>query len=274
MMRRQVFMLSDGTGITAEHLGNSLMSQFRSIQFDKQTIPYLDAPEKAQQAIQKINDIFAKTSLQPLVFMTIVNLEIAEMIRQSKAIVFDLFNTFIEPLEHALQTKSSYTVGQAHSAAANQQIYIHRIDAVEFSLNHDDGLHAKNYEEAELILIGVSRCGKTPTCLYMALHFGIKAANYPFTEDDLNWQKLPTVLKPHKHKLFGLVIHPERLQQIRSARAPNSHYASLEQCRIEVNELRMLYQKEKVPYLDSTNHSVEEIATKILAMMGLKRVSP
>ncbi|MCX7116290.1 MAG: kinase/pyrophosphorylase [Gammaproteobacteria bacterium] len=269
-MKQPVFMLSDGTGITAEHLGNSLMSQFGHIEFDKQTIPYIDTLEKATAAIHKINEAHTSSQHAPLIFMTIVHLDIVNLIKSSGAIVFDLFNTFIEPLEQALETKSSYTVGQTHSAT-DTQTYYHRIEAVEFSLSHDDGLHTNQYDQADIVLIGVSRCGKTPSCLYMALHFGIKAANYPFTEDELNWHALPPSLKPHQSKLFGLFIHPERLHHIRSERSPGSHYASMEQCRREINEIVTLYKKEKIPYLDSTKFSIEEISTKILALMGLKR---
>jgi [pyruvate, water dikinase]-phosphate phosphotransferase / [pyruvate, water dikinase] kinase len=270
-MKRHVFMLSDGTGITAEHLGNSLMSQFREITFEKQTLPYIDTPTKAQEVISKINQCIEKTQNPPLVFMTIVNLEISALIQSSQAIVFDLFNTFIEPLEQALKTKSSYTVGQSHGVS-NTEFYTHRIEAVEFALNHDDGIRAQGYEKADIILIGVSRSGKTPSCLYMALHFGIMAANFPFTEDILNWHDLPESLKPYKKKLFGLTIHPERLQHIRSERSPGSHYATLDQCRREILELEDLYKRERIPYLDSTKFSIEEIATRILAMTGLKRL--
>lgn len=269
-MKRHVFMLSDGTGITAEHLGNSLMSQFGNIHFEKQTIPYLDTVEKANKAVETINATCIDPNLPPLVFMTIVRHEIAHTIQASKAVVFDLFNTFIEPLEKTLHTKSSYTVGQAHSAT-DVSSYYHRIAAVEFALTHDDGLKTNQYQQADLVLIGVSRCGKTPSCLYMALHFGIKAANYPFTEDEVNWYQLPAALKPYHHKLFGLYIEPERLHLIRSERSPGSHYASIEQCRHEIHDIVALYRKEKIPHLNSTQYSIEEISTKILAMMGLKR---
>lgn len=270
MMNRHVFILSDGTGITAEHLGNSLISQFSGIHFERQTIPYIDSSTKAAVAIEKINACYQEAGQEPIVFMTMVNPDIANQIKSSHAVVFDLFNTFVEPLEKALKTKSSYTVGQAHGVS-NTEIYTHRIEAVEYALNHDDGVHAKGYEKADIILIGVSRCGKTPSCLYMALHFGIMAANYPFTEDDLSWHELPKLLKPFKKKLFGLTINPERLQHIRSERSPGSRYASLEQCRREILEIEDLYKREQIPYLNSTKFSIEEISTKVLAMAGLKR---
>ncbi len=269
-MKRYVFMLSDGTGITAEALGNSLTTQFENVQFEKTTIPYIDSIEKAEDVVLRINESFQKQGIKPLVFMTLVNPEIRSYIKKATACVFDLFNTFIGPLEQELAEKSSYTVGRTHGVADNKS-YTHRIDAVDYALSHDDGIKTKGYEKADIILIGVSRCGKTPSCLYMALQYGILAANYPFTEEDLSYFHLPEVLKPYKEKLFGLTIDVERLQQIRTERRPNSKYASAEQCRIEVTEVESMYKRERISYINSTKYSIEEISTKILAASGLKR---
>ncbi|WP_028388501.1 posphoenolpyruvate synthetase regulatory kinase/phosphorylase PpsR [Legionella fairfieldensis] len=269
-MKRYVFMISDGTGITAENLGNSLITQFENIQFEKLTIPYIDTIEKAEKAVDRINACHEETGIQPLIFMTLINPEIVHTIKQAKARIFDLFNTFLGPLEHELNVKSSYTVGRTHGVA-NLQSYAHRIEAVDYALAHDDGIKTQGYEKADIILIGVSRCGKTPSCLYMALHFGVLAANYPFTEDDLTFSHLPDVLKPYKNKLFGLTIDAERLQQIRTERRPHSKYASSEQCRLEVSEIEAMYKRENIPYLNSTRYSIEEIATKVLTTAGIKR---
>ncbi len=269
-MKRYVFMLSDGTGITAETLGHSLITQFENIEFEKQTVPYIDSVQKAEAVVLRINDTFAEQGIRPLVFMTLVNPEIRQHIKKANACVFDLFSTFIGPLETELLEKSSYTVGRTHGVADDKS-YSHRIEAVDFALSHDDGIKTRGYGKADIILIGVSRCGKTPSCLYMALQYGILAANYPFTEEDLIGFKLPEVLRPYKQKLFGLTIDTQRLQQIRSERRPNSKYASAEQCRLEVTEVETMYQKEKIPYINSTKYSIEEIATKVLAAAGLQR---
>ncbi len=269
-MKRHVYMLSDGTGITAEALGNSLITQFENIQFEKTTIPYIDSIEKAEQVVIRINQQAHTESMKPLIFMTLVNHEIRTLIKTANACVFDLFSTFIGPLEIELKEESSYTVGRTHGVA-NDQSYIHRIDAVEYALSHDDGIKTRGYDKADIILIGVSRCGKTPSCLYMALQYGILAANYPFTEEDLLDFRLPDVLRPYKNKLFGLTIDVPRLQQIRSERRPNSSYASMEQCKLEVNEVENMYKREHIPYINSTRYSIEEISTKILASSGLKR---
>lgn len=269
-MKRQVFMLSDGTGITSENLGNSLITQFEDIEFEKCTLPYIDTLAKAEAAVKDINEAYEKTGIKPLVFMTLINPELVKTINQSKGSIFDLFNTFIGPLEKELKAKSSFTVGKTHGVA-NPHSYGLRIEAVDYTLAHDDGVKIRDYNKADIILIGVSRCGKTPSCIYMALHFGVLAANYPFTEEDLASFTLPDSLRPYKHKLFGLTIDPERLQHIRTERFPNSKYASLEQCRIEVSEVEAMYEREKIPYLNSTRFSIEEIATKILASATIKR---
>lgn len=269
-MKRDVFIISDGTGLTAESLSNSLLSQFENLEFETQAIPYIDSLEKAQEIVVHINQCYQKTGLKPLVFITLVNPNLSMLIKESQACVFDLFNTFLAPLEQELQIKSSYRVGRTHGVS-NTESYSHRIDAVNYTLAHDDGVKISGYGNADIILIGVSRSGKTPSCLYMALQFGIYAANYPFTEEDEAHYQLPESLKPYKKKLFGLTIDPLRLHQIRSERRPNSRYASIEQCRIEVSEVETMYRRENIPYLNSTRFSIEEIVTKILAEAGLKR---
>lgn len=269
-MKRYVFMLSDGTGITAETLGDSLITQFENIEFVKKTLPYIDSVEKASDVVLSINNTYHQEGIKPLIFMTLVNPEIRKIINTAHASVFDLFSTFIGPLELELNEKSSYTVGRTHGVS-NDTSYNHRIEAVDYALSHDDGIKTRGYDKADIILIGVSRCGKTPSCLYMALQYGILAANYPFTEDDLVGFHLPEILRPYKDKLFGLTIDAQRLQQIRSERRPNSKYASAEQCRIEVSEVEAMYQKEKIPYINSTKFSIEEISTKVLAAAGIQR---
>ncbi|MFY7697535.1 MAG: posphoenolpyruvate synthetase regulatory kinase/phosphorylase PpsR [Legionella sp.] len=269
-VKRFVYMISDGTGITAESLGNSLVSQFEQIDFEKKTIPYVDTKEKANEVVALLNSCYQQSGIKPLVFMTLVNPEISAQIKQAHAKIFDLFSTFLDPLEQELNTKSSYTVGRTHGVA-NVESYNLRIEAVNYALEHDDGVKIRGYQHADIILIGVSRCGKTPSCLYMALQFGIMAANYPFAEDELIDFCLPTSLKPFKAKLFGLTIDPLRLHQIRTERRPNSLYASTEQCRLEIAEVEEMYKREAIPYLNTTRYSIEEITTKIMASAGIQR---
>ncbi len=269
-MKKHVFMISDGTGITAEHFGNSLLSQFEHISFIKETIPYVDSPSKMLSVIDTINAAFEKDNAAPLVFITLVDPDLANLISTSKGEVFHLFNTFLPRIESNLNTKAISKIGKTHSVSNNPS-YTNRIEAVDYALTHDDGVKYKDYDEADIVLIGVSRSGKTPSCLYMALHFGILAANYPFTDDDFLSPHLPDALKPYRHKLFGLSIDPERLQQIREERRPNSPYSSLNTCKNEVAHIETLYQTEQIPYLNSTKFSIEEISTKILSLSGIHR---
>lgn len=269
-MKRTVFFISDGTGITAETLGHSLLTQFSHIEFDFVTIPYVDNAEKANAVIKQINEAAKKTHFRPLIFATLINPEIRKIITTCDGLLLDFFNTFINPLETELKTQSSPSVGRTHGLV-DYTAYNTRIDAVNYALSHDDGVSTKNYNHADLILIGVSRSGKTPTCLYLALQFGIFVANYPFTEDDMTVLKLPDFLAQNRHKLFGLTIDKHRLHDIRSERRANSNYASLKQCEYEIEKVEALFQKEKIPFLSTTTRSIEEIATTILATTGVKR---
>ncbi len=270
-MKRQAFFISDGTGITAETLGHSLLSQFESIDFEQVTLPYIDTDEKAFEVVRKLNSVASINGEKPIVFDTIVNENIRNIISKADAFKVDIFSTFLSPLEKELNIHSSYTVGKSHAGGDNE-IYKARIDAVNFALDNDDGSKIKHFGKADIILVGVSRSGKTPTCLYMALQFGIKAANYPLTEEDLGSMMLPEVLKPYKKKLFGLTIDPERLAAIRHERKSNSRYASLNQCYYETEEVEFLYRQESIPFLSTTDLSVEEISTRIMLDAQLKRL--
>ena len=270
MMKRTAFFISDGTGITSETLGRSLLAQFDRIEFEQITIPYVDNADLARDVVAKINRQAESDGIEPVIFDTIVDSSIREIIATSKGILIDVFGSFLHPLEQALGTSSSYSVGKSHSIV-NDQSYKIRIDAVHFALDNDDGARTRHYDQADVILIGVSRSGKTPTCLYLALQFGIKAANYPLTEDDLDDIRLPKVLQNHRHKLFGLSIDPDRLAAIREERKSNSKYASINQCTQEVRGAEALYNRFGIPFINSTHASIEEISTKIISGAGLRR---
>jgi hypothetical protein len=269
-MKRTAFFISDGTGLTAEALGHSLLAQFEKIDFERITVPYIDDTVKATEMVKRINQAEDTDGARPLVFDTIVNSDIREVIAGANGFMVDIFGTFLSPLEQELQSSSSYTVGKSH-AISNESRYEQRIKAVNFALDNDDGARTRHYDEADLILVGASRSGKTPTCLYLALQYGVKAANYPITEEDLDDQNIPGVLRPHKQKIFGLTIDPERLATIRNERKPNSRYSSIKQCMHEIEEIELMYRRERIPYLNTTAYSVEEISTRIMVSAGLKR---
>lgn len=269
-MARTVFFISDGTGITAETLGRSLLSQFETISFNCMTIPYVNNKGKAKQALSHIKQAFTKDGQRPIIFATIINPEVSQILHKSSAFIMDLFQTFINPLENELEHPSSHKVGRLHGVK-DYTDYMARINAVNYTLGHDDGVNTREYKNANIILVGVSRCGKTPTCLYLALQFGIYAANYPLTEEDMHTSDLPESLVNCRDKLFGLTIDPLRLQKIRQERRANSDYASLQRCESEIRYAELLFQNNKISYLDTTSRSIEEIAAEIMTIADIKR---
>jgi regulator of PEP synthase PpsR (kinase-PPPase family) len=266
--RRTVFFISDGTGITAQMLGHSLLTQFEGVEFNQITLPFVDTVEKAEECLARI--AAERGNGQPIVFSTLVNQEAREVVRRADALFLDFFETFIDPLEAGLGQKSSHTVGRSHSAMDKKE-YQQRIEAINFSMAHDDGASHRELSQADVILIGVSRSGKTPTSLYLALQFGVKAANYPLIPEDLERMKLPEALRSEKPKLYGLTIAPERLREIRQERRPDSRYAELDNCRYEVTEAENLMRREGVRCINSTSKSIEEIATTILRELRIQR---
>ena len=268
---RAVFFISDRTAITAETFGHSLLIQFDDVDFRKVTLPFIDTMWKAQDALEQINDAREHTGSRPIVFSTIVNSQIRKLILSSEAAVVDLFDAFIGPLEEELRVQPSLG-GSSHHPSAGDELDI-RINAVNYALTNDDGITTKNYDKADVILVGVSRTGKTPTCLYLGLQYGIFAANYPLTEEDLliEYRKIPGVLQPYRDRLYGLTINPERLQKIRMARRPTGRYSSLEQCRKEISLAEFLYVSKNIPYLNITTMSIEEIAATVMHKSKLQR---
>jgi regulator of PEP synthase PpsR (kinase-PPPase family) len=270
MSKRTAFFLSDQTGVTAETLGHSLLTQFDGEDIRQMTLPFIDSEDKAHEAVRKINEIGARESYRPIVFSTLVQTEIRDIIREAKGLHLDIFDVFLEPLEAELQQKSTHKAGRAHGMS-DIDTYMKRIEATNFALANDDGGISHNYEVADVILVGVSRSGKTPTCLYLALQYGVYAANYPFTEDEFETGLLPDILTQHKHKLFGLTITPDRLKHIRKERRALGQYASAQQVRYELRETEKIFKKYDIPSVDTTEFSIEEIASRILDSTGVER---
>jgi regulator of PEP synthase PpsR (kinase-PPPase family) len=268
--RRTAFFVSDRTGITVEMLGNSLLTQFDDVEFRRVTLPFIDNIDKARDVLNQVEAAHAESGKRPLVFTSLMSEDIRQEIGKARAMVLDLFERFIVPLEAELGVKSAHAIGRSHSAG-NFKDYNHRIEAVNYTLAHDDGVTNRNLDQADIIMVGVSRSGKTPTCLYMALQFGVKAANYPLIPEDLERMKLPPALLPLKHKVWGLSIAPDRLAQIRQERKPDSKYASLDNCKWEVTSAETLMSQANVPFLNSTTKSIEELATTILHEAHLVR---
>lgn len=268
---RTICFVSDRTGVTAETLGDSLLSQFEGLEFRTVTMPFVTNADQARGVVVRINAIAHEEQLRPLIFCTLVDDDIRAIVKQANGFFLDFFDAFLGPLESELSLKSAHITGKSTHGKASDPAHSARIDATNFTLANDDGAGARDYRSADVVLVGVSRSGKTPTSLYMALQYGIFTANYPLVDDDLESVRLPAVLLPYKHKLHGLTIKPERLQQIRNERRPGSRYASAQQVQYEVRSAQTLFERFGIPCIDVTECSVEEIASRILDRMNLTR---
>jgi len=284
--RRAAFFISDRTGITAEMLGHSLLTQFEAMGFTEITLPFIDSIDKAQDAVQRINRQAKKDGVRPVVISTLAKTEIAQVVGRANALFLDCFEMFIGPLERELGVHASHVVGLSHRVSGKEN-YSHRMEAVNFAVAHDDGQKPQDYDKADIILVGVSRSGKTPTCLYLAMQFGIRAANYPLTSIDFEKSRLPETVHTHRERLYGLTIKAERLHQIREERMqqfperplrdlrtdrrPDSNYATLENCEYELRKADALMRHEGIRRLDATSKSVEELATTIVQEAKLPR---
>lgn len=270
MYERTVFFLSDQTGVTAETLGHSLLTQFDGQNFRQVTLPFIDTEDKAHEAVRKINKAGATDTKRPVVFSTLVQNDFRAIVRGANGLHLDIFDEFLEPLEEEFQQKPTYESGRAHGMS-DINAYMKRIEATNFALANDDGGISRNYDMADVVLIGVSRSGKTPTCLYMALQYGVYAANFPLTEEEFETGELPGFLIQQKQKLFGLTIAPDRLRQIRKERRSLGKYSSAQQVRYELRETEKLFKRYSIPSVDTTEFSIEEIASRILESTGVER---
>jgi hypothetical protein len=265
---RVVCFVSDRTGLTAETLGHSLLTQFIGQQWRTVTMPFVSSVAEAEGVVRRINAIAAEEATRPIILSTLVEDEVRAVVRNgANGLFLDFFDAFLGPLEAELAMRSAHVTGKASSDPAHST----RIMATNYALANDDGAGVRDYRSAEVILVGVSRTSKTPTSLYMAMQYGIFAANYPLTDEDLEHTKLPVVLQPYRSKLFGLTIAPDRLQQIRTERRPGSRYASAQQVQYEVRTALSLFERNAIPFLDVSEISIEEIGSRILDRLHLDR---
>ena len=272
MRKRTVFFVSDGTGITAETFGNAILAQF-DVNTRHVRLPFIDDIDKADQAIARIKHTAQVEGQRPIVFTTIVDKEVLQVFREGcGGMLLDMFGMFVQPLEHELGIKSLHRVGRFNDISQSQA-YQNRIEAINYSLAHDDGQSHKDLASSDVILVGVSRSGKTPTSLYLAMQHGIKASNYPLIPEDFERGEMPPALVPHKAKMFGLTIDPVRLAQIRHERRPGSRYAALDNCQREVQEAERMMRRYGIRWLSTTTKSIEEIATTILQVVQPEKLA-
>lgn len=267
---RAVFFVSNSTGITVETLGRSLLYQFSSIEFESHSLRFIDTVEKAKEAVNIINELAIKTGLRPIILSSLVTPELRVILASAQGLYLDVFDSFIAPIEEEIGCKAKLGPGKVHGIV-DDEYYSNRIDAVNYSLKTDDGIGAKGYVEADVILVGASRTGKTPTSLYLSMHYGLRAANYPIVDEELDSHSLPKSLQAYQDKLFGLLVTPERLQNIRSKRRADSQYSSLSQCQYEIRQTEILFQQQNIQYFDVSNMSIEEVSSNI---MNKLKISP
>jgi regulator of PEP synthase PpsR (kinase-PPPase family) len=270
MTTHKVFFVSDQTGVTVETLGHSLLEQFDGKTFDTVTVPFVDSVDKATRVAAEIDKAAERDGKRPIVFASLVQDDVRAPLMRSRGLVLDFFEAYLAPLEAELGSQSSHTL-RRHHGIYDSKGYNLRIEATNFALAADDGNGSRLYDRADIILVGVSRSGKTPTCLYLALQYGVFAANYPFTGDEFESRQLPKSLEEYKSKLYGLTIAPERLQQIRKERRAEGSYAAARQINFEIRAAESLFRRHGIPYIDTTHSSIEEIASTILSQAGLVR---
>ncbi|MBK1702139.1 pyruvate, water dikinase regulatory protein [Thiococcus pfennigii] len=266
MSRRTVFYVSESTGITAETMGHSLLSQFDSVDFEQVYMPYINTEMRAQALTERMQEAAERDGVRPIVFATMLDDGIRRILRGGNCFYMELFEGFIEPLAGELGVAPSRMSGRSH-AITKPSSYTKRIEAINFAMSNDDGIRPDNFARADVVLIGVSRSGKTPTCLYLAMHYGLCSANYPITEEDFERGDVPREVWDCRHKLFALMIDPQRLQLIREERRPGSAYASLARCEEDIKRAHGMFRRLNVPVLNTTTQSIEEISSHIVKIL-------
>jgi len=262
---RPVFLVSESTGITAEELAQSLLAQFGTLRFDVQYVPFVNSPEKADETVEAIRQAHLASGVRPLVFATLVDEALSARVRAAPCLYLEVFDKFLPELSAELGMVPERRIGLSHGLR-DPQSYDRRFDTINFALSSDDGERLDRFQDADVVLVGVSRCGKTPACLYLAMHYGMRAANYPLTDDDFARGAVPRPLEQARDRIIALTIDPARLHHVRQARRPNSEYASIERCRRELRDAEAIFRRLDVPVLDATSHSIEELASRIHKM--------
>lgn len=262
-----VFFLSDSTGISAETMGNALLIQFPELRFERRLIPFITTVEEARRVVAVL-DRAMDGPVTPLAFSTTAVTEIRDELHRSRCPLIDFFDLHMARVESILGSPGLRVAARLHGLGDVQR-YNTRMAAVEYAIEHDDGQSLRALDKADVILLAPSRCGKTPTTMYLALQHGIFVANYPLVPEDLETHELPRPVKAIRERCFGITTTPARLSQVRNERRPHSRYASLEQCSYELRQAEAMYRAHRIPVINSSAKSVEEMSTVIL--QSLKR---
>jgi regulator of PEP synthase PpsR (kinase-PPPase family) len=258
-----VFFLSDSTGISAETMGNALLIQFPNLRFDRTLIPFISSVAEAREVVARLDAVLDSSDRTPLVFTTAASDEVRLELRRTRCPVIDFFDLHMQQVEEILGTPGERLAARLHGVGDIKR-YNSRMQAIEYTIEHDDGQSVRSLDKADVILLAPSRCGKTPTAMYLALQHGLFVANYPIVEEDLEVTELPRPVRDLRERCFGLMTSPARLSAVRQERRPNSQYASLEQCTFELRRTESMFKRHRLPVVDSSTKSVEEISTMIL----------
>ncbi|MEI5676097.1 MULTISPECIES: pyruvate, water dikinase regulatory protein [unclassified Nocardioides] len=257
-----VFFLSDSTGISAETMGNALLIQFPDTRFERTLIPFIHTVDDARRVVAQLDEAM-DGPITPLVFCTAATDEVRAELHQTRAPLIDFFEMHMAKVETIIGQQGVREAARLHGVGDIKR-YNSRMAAVEFTIEHDDGQSLRALEKSDVILLAPSRCGKTPTSMYLALQHGLFVANYPLVDEDLEADDLPEPVQPYLERCFGLVTTVDRLSRVRNERRPNSRYASPEQCRWELRRAGELFKAHRLPVIDSSAKSVEEISALIL----------
>ena len=264
---KDVYYVSGSTAILAEDMGKALLAQFHGIRFREEKIPFIHTPDDAKKALAHI--LRQSDGTQPLLFCTIMDQATRDVFNCPQVQFFDIFLNTLEALEKALESKALREPGYSRHFTISKMDK--RVDAIHFSLEHDDGTRTAEYDEAEIILIGVSRSGKTPVSIYLATHMELKAANFPLTSDHLEHYELPKDIVRNRKRVVGLTSSPQYLHNIREKRYAGSSYASLANCTRELQQAKQLFMRHNIKILNVEGRSIEEIAVQAIQAIGLAK---
>jgi regulator of PEP synthase PpsR (kinase-PPPase family) len=265
-----VFFLSDSTGISAETMGNALLIQFPGLRFERTVIPFISSVEEARSVVARLDQALDSSPRTPLVFTTAASDEVRLELRRTRCPLIDFFDLHMQQVEAILGTPGERLAARLHGVGDIQR-YNSRMQAIEYTIEHDDGQSVRSLDKADVILVAPSRCGKTPTAMYLALQHGLFVANYPIVDEDLEVTELPRPVRQLRQRCFGLMTSPQRLSAVRQERRPGSQYASLEQCTFELRRTEAMFKRHGLPVVDSSTKSVEEISTMILQRLKTMR---
>jgi len=265
----QIYLISDSTGETIDRIFAALKAQFSNFEYELNHFSFT----RTENQIQKILEN-AKNKNNPIILYTIVNSKLAKYLaeesQKKKIPCFGVLGDLILNFSKILNQRASHEPSGQHVL---DEEYYQRIEAIQFTMNHDDGNLVNDINKSDIILLGVSRTSKTPTSIYLA-NRGYKTINIPLV---LN-QKIPEGLTKNKSAcIIGLVADPERLADIRRNRVaimknPKlKDYTNLDFIRKEVNDSKILFKKNNWPTIDVTRRSVEETAASILKIIEIKK---